>query len=202
MNEGLMREAIRLAMATMEQGTGGPFGALVVRRGEIVSRGWNQVTSTNDPTAHAEVMAIREACRRLNTFRLDECDLYASCEPCPMCLGAIYWARLRRVFYGASSRDAAAAGFDDQLIYQELAQAARTAAVVIYPAIAARGIGAVCCLASQSGSGAVLISLVPQRTRILRASRWRKQIRERQLNLDPCLAAFLENLGISRSAEF
>jgi tRNA(Arg) A34 adenosine deaminase TadA len=106
----------------MRLGDGGPFGAVVVRRGKIVGRGWNRVTSTNDPTAHAEVMAIREACRRLKTFRLDDCEIYASCEPCPMCLSAIYWARIRRIFYAGGRRDAAAAGFDDDLIYRELAR--------------------------------------------------------------------------------
>ena len=117
-----MREAIRLALDKMRQGAGGPFGAVIVKDGQVVGRGWNQVTSTNDPTAHAEVMAIREACRRLGTFRLDGCDLYASCEPCPMCLGAIYWARIGRLYFAATRADAAEAGFDDLLIYQEIAR--------------------------------------------------------------------------------
>lgn len=121
MNDALMREAIRLAVDMMRQGRGGPFGAVVARRGEIVSRGWNQVTSAHDPTAHAEVVAIRGACERLGTFRLDDCELYASCEPCPMCLGAILWARLGKVYYGATRQDAAAAGFDDELFYREIA---------------------------------------------------------------------------------
>ncbi len=94
-----MREAIRLSRSKMRAGCGGPFGAVVVRRGKIIARGWNQVTSANDPTAHAEVSAIREACRKLETFQLDDCELYTSCEPCPMCLAAIYWARLKHVYY-------------------------------------------------------------------------------------------------------
>ena len=120
MKTQFMREAIRLSLQKMHGDHGGPFGAVVVRRGKIVGRGWNQVTSTNDPTAHAEVMAVREACRRLKTFQLDDCELYASCEPCPMCLAAGYWARLRKIYYAGTRRDAAAAGFDDDLIYREL----------------------------------------------------------------------------------
>ena len=122
MKTEFMRAAIRLSLEKMRRGEGGPFGAVVVRRGKIVGRGWNRVTSTNDPTAHAEVMAIRETCRRLKTFRLDDCEIYASCEPCLMCLSAIYWARIRRIFYAGGRRDAAAAGFDDDLIYRELAR--------------------------------------------------------------------------------
>ena len=117
-----MREAIRLSREKMQRNSGGPFGAVVVRRGKIVGRGWNQVTSTNDPTAHAEVIAIREACRRLETFRLDDCELYASCEPCPMCLAACYWARLRRIYYANTRRDAAKIGFDDEVLYREVAR--------------------------------------------------------------------------------
>ena len=121
MKSKFMREAIRLSARQMRAGKGGPFGAVVVRKGEIVGRGVNAVTSANDPTAHAEVMAIREACRKLKTFKLDDCELYTSCEPCPMCLAAIYWARLRRVFYGNTRKDAAKIGFDDDAIYRELA---------------------------------------------------------------------------------
>lgn len=117
-----MQEAIRLALDKMRQGVGGPFGAVIVQDGQVVGRGWNQVTSANDPTAHAEVMAIREACRHLGSFRLEGCELYASCEPCPMCLGAIYWARLSRLYFAAARADAAEAGFDDLLIYQEIAR--------------------------------------------------------------------------------
>ena len=117
-----MRAAIRLSREKMRRNDGGPFGAVVVRRGKIVGRGWNRVTSTNDPTAHAEIMAIRDACRRLKTFQLDGCELYASCEPCPMCLAAIYWARLGKIFYANTRRDAAAIGFDDDLIYREVSR--------------------------------------------------------------------------------
>ena len=117
-----MREAIRLATKEMRGGKGGPFGAVVVRKGNVIARGFNAVTSANDPTAHAEVVAIREACRKLKTFKLDDCELYTSCEPCPMCLAAIYWARLKRVFYANTRKDAAKIGFDDDLIYRELAR--------------------------------------------------------------------------------
>lgn len=115
-----MREAVRLADEGMQSDRGGPFGCVIVRRGEIVSRGNNRVTSTNDPTAHAEVTAIREACRTLETFQLTDCELYTSCEPCPMCLAAIYWARIPQVFYGNTRADAAAIGFDDDFIYQQI----------------------------------------------------------------------------------
>jgi tRNA(Arg) A34 adenosine deaminase TadA len=121
MNKGFMRAAIRLSIQMMRRAQGGPFGAVVVRKGRIVGRGCNQVTSANDPTAHAEIVAIRDACRRLKTFRLDECDLYTSCEPCPMCLSAIYWARIRQVFYGNTRKDAAKIAFDDDFIYREVA---------------------------------------------------------------------------------
>jgi len=117
-----MREAIDLSMRRMRRGAGGPFGAVVIRRGEVIARGWNRVTSSNDPTAHAEIVAIRGACRRLETFHLGDCDLYTSCEPCPMCLSAIYWAHVRKVFYGATRHDAAAIDFDDDFIYREIAR--------------------------------------------------------------------------------
>ncbi len=116
-----MREAIRISLIKMRRNYGGPFGAVVVRQEKIVGRGWNQVTSTNDPTAHAEVCAIRDACRRLQVFQLDDCEMYTSCEPCPMCLSAIYWARFRRVFFGNTRQDAAGIGFDDDFIYREVA---------------------------------------------------------------------------------
>ncbi|RTQ52250.1 nucleoside deaminase [Hymenobacter gummosus] len=119
-NPDFMREAIRLSVEKMQAGHGGPFGAVIVKDGRIIARGFNQVTSTNDPTCHAEVDAIRKACAELGTFQLTDCDLYTSCEPCPMCLGAIYWARPRRVFYGNTKQDAAAIGFDDQFIYDEI----------------------------------------------------------------------------------
>jgi tRNA(Arg) A34 adenosine deaminase TadA len=121
MNGKFMREAIRLSIQMMRRGKGGPFGAVVVRHGKVVGRGSNQVTSHNDPTAHAEILAIREACKRLKTFQLDDCDLYTSCEPCPMCLSAIYWARLGRVFYANTRQDAARIDFDDEFIYREVA---------------------------------------------------------------------------------
>jgi len=115
-----MRAAIRLSLEPLRRNAGGPFGAVVVRGDQIVGRGWNCVTSTHDPTAHAEVRAIRDACRRLRTFRLEDCELYASCEPCPMCLAAIYWARLRRVYYANTRRDAARIGFDDAWLYRQM----------------------------------------------------------------------------------
>jgi len=116
-----MREAIGLSMRMMRRGKGGPFGAVVVCGSKIVGRGCNLVTSVNDPTAHAEMVAIRQACKKLKTFRLDDCDLYTSCEPCPMCLSAIYWARIRKVFYGNTRKDAAKIAFDDEQIYREVA---------------------------------------------------------------------------------
>lgn len=121
-DETFLCEAIQLAAEHSQRRDGGPFGALVVRDGTILSRGWNQVTSVNDPTAHAEVMAIRAACQELSDFRLPGCVLYASCEPCPMCLAAAYWARLDRIVYAAAREDAAAIGFDDSRFYDELSQ--------------------------------------------------------------------------------
>ena len=120
-NPEFMREAIRLSIEKMQAGHGGPFGAVVVKDGQIIARGFNQVTTTHDPTCHAEVDAIRKACQVLGTFQLDGCDLYTSCEPCPMCLGAIYWARPKAIFYANNRNDAAAAGFDDSMIYDEMA---------------------------------------------------------------------------------
>ncbi|MBC7571184.1 MAG: nucleoside deaminase, partial [Spirosoma sp.] len=119
-DEDFIREAIQLAREGIEAGHGGPFGCVIVRDGEVVGRGCNRVTLTNDPTAHAEVVAIRDACQQLGTFQLTGCTLYASCEPCPMCLGAICWARPDRIVYGAFHTDAAGAGFDDQFIYEEI----------------------------------------------------------------------------------
>ncbi len=116
-----MLEAVELAVKNVRAGEGGPFAALVVRDGELLTSGTNLVTSSNDPTAHAEVVAIRRACKRLDTFQLTGCEIYTTCEPCPMCLGAIYWARPDRVWYGATRADAAHAGFDDDFIYTELA---------------------------------------------------------------------------------
>ncbi len=114
-----LRQAIDLARRGMESGLGGPFGCIVVRNGEVVGEGSNGVTSTNDPTAHAEIMAIRDACRRLGDYQLTDCTVYTSCEPCPMCLSACYWARLDAVYYGACAADAARAGFDDAFLYDE-----------------------------------------------------------------------------------
>jgi len=118
-DERLLREAIRLARTRMHRGAG-PFGAVIARDGVIVARGWNAVTATQDPTAHAEVVAVRRACRALDTFHLEGCVLYSSCEPCPMCLGAAFWARLDRLVYAATRDDAAHAGFDDAFIYDQV----------------------------------------------------------------------------------
>ncbi|MFT5859122.1 MAG: guanine deaminase [Flavobacteriaceae bacterium] len=115
-----MREAIRISRENVESGKGGPFGAVVVKNGEIIASGGNEVTSSNDPTAHAEVVAIRKACAALGSFQLDDCDIYCSCEPCPMCLGAIYWARPNKIFYANTKVDAAEINFDDHFIYQEI----------------------------------------------------------------------------------
>ena len=120
MNEHFMQHAIALAIQNVQSGRGGPFAALVVKDGKLIAEGTNRVTSANDPTAHAEIVAIRDACRILGEFQLTGCDLYTTCEPCPMCLGAIYWARPARVLYAATAADAAAAGFDDEFIYKEI----------------------------------------------------------------------------------
>ena len=117
-----MAEAIALSLANVEKGTGGPFGAVVVKNGQVIARGANRVTATNDPTAHAEVVAIREACAKLCVYQLNGCEIYTSCEPCPMCLAAIYWARPDRVFYANTKEDAAGIGFDDSIIYEQLAR--------------------------------------------------------------------------------
>jgi tRNA(Arg) A34 adenosine deaminase TadA len=122
--ERFMRRAIALGRRGMNAGDGGPFGAVVVRRGEIVGEGWNRVPATADPTAHGEIVAIRAACRRLASFRLSGCELYTSAEPCPMCLGAIYWARIDRIFFGFTVADSARIGFDDRFIHRELARPA------------------------------------------------------------------------------
>ena len=115
-----MRKAIALSIDNVKNNLGGPFGAVVVKDGKIIATGANCVTSHNDPTAHAEVTAIRNACKALNSFQLDDCEIYTSCEPCPMCLGAIYWARPKAVYYGNTKADAAKIDFDDQFIYDEL----------------------------------------------------------------------------------
>jgi guanine deaminase len=119
-DSNFMLQAISLATENVQKGLGGPFGAAIVLKGKIIASGVNQVTATNDPTAHAEVIAIRAACKALKRFDLRGCELYASCEPCPMCLGAIYWARLDAVYYGNTCQDAADIGFDDSFIYREM----------------------------------------------------------------------------------
>jgi len=121
-NKNFMKEAIELSINNVKSGKGGPFGAVVVKDGKIIARGANSVTATNDPTAHAEVNAIREACKVLKTFQLDDCEIYTSCEPCPMCLGAIYWARPSKVYYANTKIDAAEINFDDDFIYKEIAK--------------------------------------------------------------------------------
>jgi guanine deaminase len=121
MNPAFMQEAIRLSREPMLRGAGGPFGAVIVCGNDIVGRGWNQVTSTNDPTAHAEIVAIRDACQRRADFSLAGCEIYASCEPCPLCLAAIWWARVDRIWFAAECADAARAGFDDSNFYRQLA---------------------------------------------------------------------------------
>ncbi len=117
-----MLRAVQLSRTKMDEGCGGPFGAIIVKDGKVIAEGWNKVTSCNDPTAHAEVSAIRAACEALNSFNLAGCEIYTSCEPCPMCLAAIYWARLDRIYYANSRQDAAAIGFDDQFLYDEVAK--------------------------------------------------------------------------------
>lgn len=117
-----MRKAIALSQKGIDNHAGGPFGAIVVKDGKIIAEAHNEVTSTNDPTAHAEVLAIRRACKELNSFQLDDCIVYTSCEPCPMCLGAIYWARPKQVFFAGERVDAAAVAFDDQFIYNEISK--------------------------------------------------------------------------------
>jgi len=119
--EALMEQAVQAAYENVQGNHGGPFGAIVVKDGEVIGVGRNEVTATNDPTAHAEVQAIREACRKLNSFQLTDCEIYTSCEPCPMCLGAIYWARPKAVYYACTKEDAARIGFDDHFIYEQIA---------------------------------------------------------------------------------
>lgn len=115
-----MERAIELSLQGSSEGKGGPFGAVIVKNGKIIGEAYNQVTSTNDPTAHAEVMAIRDACKNLNSFDLTDCEVYTSCEPCPMCLGAIYWSRVVKIYYANSREDAKKSGFDDSFIYDEI----------------------------------------------------------------------------------
>lgn len=120
MNTDFMKKAIQLSLENMQKGAGGPFGAVVVKDGKIIGEGWNKVTSTNDPSAHAEVVAIREACKNINHFDLSGAEIYTSCEPCPMCLAAIYWARIEKIYYANTRKDAAAIDFDDDFLYQEI----------------------------------------------------------------------------------
>ena len=122
MDEAHMKRAVARSLKGIELGHGGPFGAVIVRNGAVVGEGWNEVLHTKDPTAHAEVVAIRDACRRLASYDLSGCEVYASCEPCPMCLGAIYWARIGRVYYSVNRRDAAGIEFLDEFIYEDLAK--------------------------------------------------------------------------------
>ena len=122
MDNAFMARAIQLSLDNVRSGSGGPFGAVIVKEGVVVAEAANQVTATNDPTAHAEVLAIRQACQRFRFFELRGCDLYSSCEPCPMCLGAIYWARIGKVYFGNLAADAAKIGFDDSAIYEEITQ--------------------------------------------------------------------------------
>ena len=131
--ERFMQEAILLSQHGMIKNEGGPFGCIIVKDDKIVGRGNNKVSSTNDPTAHAEVTAIRDACKTLGTFQLDDCEIYTSCEPCPMCLGAIYWARPKIVYYANNRTDAAAIGFDDSMIYDEMVVAIEKRKIPIIP---------------------------------------------------------------------
>jgi tRNA(Arg) A34 adenosine deaminase TadA len=141
-HEEFMKEAILLAIKGLQNNEGGPFGCVVVKDGKIIGRGNNQVTSTNDPTAHAEVVAIRDACKNLGTFQLDNCVLYTSCEPCPMCLGAIYWARPSQIYYACTREDAANIQFDDDFIYQEISKPLSERAIQIMPLCREEGLKA------------------------------------------------------------
>jgi guanine deaminase len=140
MSNSFMQEAILRAVENVRSGRGGPFGAIVVKDGRVIATGTNLVTSSNDPTAHAEVNAIREACRALGAFQLTGCEIYTSCEPCPMCLGAIYWARPDRVYFAATASDAAKAGFDDSFIYEELKLAHRERRIPFEPIMREAGL--------------------------------------------------------------
>jgi guanine deaminase len=140
--ERLMLHAVRLSAERMRSGEGGPFGAIIVKDGAIIAEGWNRVTSTNDPTAHAEVTAIRRACETLGTFSLQGCEIYSSCEPCPMCLAAMYWARLDRIVFANTRQEAAAIGFDDEMIYGEVSKPIehRTIPTVMLPLAEAKAV--------------------------------------------------------------
>lgn len=127
-----MEKAVELSLENMRAGKGGPFGAIIVKDGKIVGSGANHVTSENDPTAHAEIVAIRDACKHLGTFQLDGCEIYTSCEPCPMCLAAIYWARPKAIYYANTRKDAADIGFDDDFLYEELQKKLEDRTLPIY----------------------------------------------------------------------
>lgn len=133
MDNPFMARAIQLSLDNVLSGKGGPFGAVIVQNGKVLAEGVNRVTAINDPTAHAEVVAIREACAKLRGFELTDCEIYSSCEPCPMCLGAIYWARLARVYFGNLASDASQIGFDDSFIYREIAQVGRKRSIPMVP---------------------------------------------------------------------
>jgi tRNA(Arg) A34 adenosine deaminase TadA len=135
MNNSFMTRAIALSVENVHNSTGGPFGAVIVYNNEIIAHGANSVTVTNDPTAHAEIVAIRAACQKLGTFKLTNCELYTSCEPCPMCLSAIYWARIAVVYYGNTKADAAAINFDDSFIYQQLSKPFEQRAIPMHQAL-------------------------------------------------------------------
>jgi len=137
-----MARAIELSLDNVLSGKGGPFGAVIVKDGKIVAEGANRVTATNDPTAHAEMCAIREACARLGVFELSDCEIYTSCEPCPMCLGAIYWARLARVYFANLASDASKIGFDDSFIYREIGQNVRKRSIPMIPMMRERALAA------------------------------------------------------------
>jgi guanine deaminase len=139
-DKSFMREAIALSLKGMTNGEGGPFGCVIVKDGIVVGRGNNRVTSTNDPTAHAEVVAIRDACKNLSSFQLDGCVIYTSCEPCPMCLGAIYWARPDRIVYACTREDAAAIDFDDDFLYKELVAPMAQRRIPILPLLREEGL--------------------------------------------------------------
>ena len=137
-----MARAIQLSLDNVRSGQGGPFGAVIVKNNAIIAEGVNQVTIATDPTAHAEVVAIRQACSKLGTFELKDCELYTSCEPCPMCLGAIYWARLSRIYYGNVAADAARIGFDDSAIYQEFERPLSQRSIPMIPLMRDRALAA------------------------------------------------------------
>lgn len=138
-HEIFLKQALDLAIMNVQDESGGPFGALIVSDGKVIATGVNRVTTTNDPTAHAEVVAIRAACHKLGSFQLDGCELYTSCEPCPMCLGAIYWARIKAFYFAGSKQDAARAQFDDSFIYAELNKPAEARMIPGIQLLAAEG---------------------------------------------------------------